>query len=140
MTIYGWVVDVSASAKEILEKIQEIRNNPNEYQRIKKNFAEYQFKTVEEMQNEYLKIYMEVQLAIKNEVVFTKLMDELQQKTDVYDLRVLRINLTAERDELQDYKNRYDFLVKRFQKKQNTKLWQTAKKIKGFFINKGKSF
>ncbi len=83
------------------------------------------------MQKEYEAIYEKSGKA-KNEVVCTEKVDDLQRKTDVYDLRVLQINLSANLKELQDYKNRYGFLVERFQKKQNTKIWQTAKKIKRF--------
>lgn len=99
---------------------------------VKSHFEEYEFKTVQQMQKEYETIYAKSGRT-KNEPVATQKVDDLQRKTDVYDLRVLQINLNANLKELQDYKNRYGFLVERFQKKQNTKIWQTAKKIKGFF-------
>jgi len=114
-----------------LSKIEEIRNNQKEYEAVKNHFETYEFKSLEQMQKEYEAIYEKSGKA-KNEVVCTEKVDDLQRKTDVYDLRVLQINLSANLKELQDYKNRYGFLVERFQKKQNTKIWQTAKKIKRF--------
>ena len=117
-----------------MSKIEEIKNNQKEYEMIKNNFENYHFKTVDKMQEEYEKIYASGQA--KNEPVCTTKVDDLQRKTDVYDLRVLQINMGAELKELQDYKNRYNFLVERFQKKQNTKIWQFAKKVKKFLKNK----
>lgn len=87
------------------------------------------------MQKEYERMY-EKSGEVKNQSVCTQKIDDLQRKTDVYDLRVLRINLEANLKELQDYKNRYNFLVERFQKKQNTKIWQFAKKVKRFLKKK----
>lgn len=87
------------------------------------------------MQDEYLRIY-EKSGNIKNERVCTTYMDDLQRKADVYDLRVTLINTNAELNELRDFKNRYNFLVERFKKRQNTKWWKTAKRIKGFLKGK----
>lgn len=114
-----------------MSKIEEIRNHKKEYEIVKNHFETYEFKSLKQMQKEYEAIYEKSGKA-KNEVVCTEKVDDLQRKTDVYDLRVLQINLSANLKELQDYKNRYGFLVERFQKKQNTKIWQTAKKIKRF--------
>ncbi len=124
-----------SSSKQILSKIEEIKNNQKEYEIIKINFENYHFKTVEQMQEEYERMYQESGEA-KNQSVCTQKIDDLQRKTDVYDLRILRINLEANLKELQDYKNRYNFLVERFQKKQNTKIWQLAKKVKRFLKKK----
>lgn len=124
-----------SSSKQILSKIEEIKNNQKEYEIIKSNFENYHFKTVEQMQEEYERMYQESGEA-KNQSVCTQKIDDLQRKTDVYDLRILRINLEANLKELQDYKNRYNFLVERFQKKQNTKIWQLAKKVKRFLKKK----
>ena len=74
---------------------------------------------------------------IKNQKqAYQEVKNNFKQKTDVYDLRVTLINTNAELNLLRDFKNRYNFLVERFQKKQNTKWWQTAKKIKGFLKGK----
>lgn len=110
-------------------------NNKSEYDKIKNNFKNYKFKTVEKMQEEYCKIY-ENTGNIKNERVCVTGLDDLQRKADVYDLRITMMNKDAELNELRDFKNRYNFLVERFKKKQNTKIWQTAKKIKGFICRK----
>ena len=118
-----------------MSKIEEIKENKKEYEIIKNNFEKYQFKTVEKMQKEYEQIYAKSGDA-KKEAVCTTKVDDLQRKTDVYDLRVLQINMGAELKELQDYKNRYHFLVERFQKKQNTKIWQFAKNVKKFIKKK----
>ncbi len=129
------MLPIDSSPQTILEKIEDIKNQKQAYQEVKNNFKQYEFKTVEKMQEEYFRIY-ENSGKIKNASVHTNPMDLLQQKTDVYDLRVTLINTNAELNLLRDFKNRYNFLVERFQKKQNTKWWQTAKKIKGFLKGK----
>ena len=126
---------MNTSVDEILEKIRDMKEYPTEYRKIKNNFRRYQFKTVETMQEEYAKLY-ENSGKIKNERVCTTSVDDLQRKADVYDLRVTLINTNAELSQLRDFKNRYSFLVERFQKKQNTAWWQTAKKIKGMLKGK----
>lgn len=131
----GWVLPIGTSIEDILKKIEEIKNDKQTYQEVKNYFKKYEFKTVQKMQDEYFEIYQKSG-TIKNEKVCTNPMDLLQQKTDVYDLRVTLINTNAELNLLRDFKNRYNFLVERFQKKQNTKWWQTAKKIKGFLKGK----
>lgn len=131
----GWIVKTNTSVSEILEKIEKIRNQKQEYQTIKNNFQNYKFKRLEEMQEEYQNLY-EQSGELKNECVNTTTIDDLQRKTDVYDLRVTLINTNAELNQLRDFKNRYNFLVERFQKRQNTKWWQAAKKIKGFLKGK----
>ncbi len=131
----GWIIPLDIPIEAILEKIEAIKNDKDRYQKIKHNFKNYAFKTVQKMQEEYRNIY-ENTGTIKNEIVNTSWIDNLQRKTDVYDLRVTLINTNAELNVLRDFKNRYNFLVERFQKKQNTKWWQTAKKIKGFLKGK----
>ncbi len=131
----GWILPIDSSTETILEKIEHIQTQTQEYQKIKDNFKKYKFKTVEKMQKEYLEIYQNSG-NIKNERVCTTSMNDLQRKTDVYDLRITLMNTNAELNNLRDFKNRYLFLVERFQKKQNTKWWQTAKKIKGFLKGK----
>ncbi len=140
-----------------MNKIEEIKNNENEYKKIKSNFANYKFKTVQQMQDEYYKIY-ENSGKIKNEEVYTIELNDLQIKTDVYDLRILRANLTNEVNnlanevgslvnevnsvndklnisteelrKLEEYKENYNFLVEKFEKRQKTVIYKAIRKIK----------
>ena len=51
----GWVIPFDEKVDKILEKIQDIRNNRKEYNKIKNNFENYKYKTTEQMQEEYKK-------------------------------------------------------------------------------------
>jgi len=128
--VYGWVVEQGTSVDRILDKIHEIKNDKQNYRRIKCNFENYKFKKIEQMQNEYYHIYDNC-IDTKNQAVGTAKMDELQRKADVYDLRILRENLTNELNQLYEYKNKYNFLVERYHKKENTKIYQIFRKING---------
>lgn len=58
--ICGWVVDKNATSDEIWDKINKIKNEPKEYEKVKANFKNFQLKTVAQMQENYEKIYQAI--------------------------------------------------------------------------------
>ena len=53
----GWIVPKDASCEEILETLTSIKDNVDEYQKAVLDVEEYNFKTVDDMGQDYLKIY-----------------------------------------------------------------------------------
>lgn len=54
---YGYTMDVNSSISEIIEKINQIFENKEEYQKVISSIGKYKIKTVEEMSREYEVIY-----------------------------------------------------------------------------------
>ncbi len=53
----GWTISRHADYKEITKKLHEILNNKDEYNLIVEQINKYKIKSVEQMKNEYIKIY-----------------------------------------------------------------------------------
>ncbi|MBE6809814.1 MAG: glycosyltransferase [Ruminococcaceae bacterium] len=53
----GWIVPKDASCEEILETLTSIKDNVDEYQKAVLDVEEYNFKTVDDMGQDYLKVY-----------------------------------------------------------------------------------
>ena len=68
----GWVVPHQASYQEILKKIEEIRNNQDEYDSIWKRVNELKLKTAEEMVNDYKKAYQKCDIRNRAEASYDK--------------------------------------------------------------------
>ena len=68
----GWVVPHQASYQEILKKIEEIRNNQDEYDSIWKRVNELKLKTAEEMVNDYKKAYQKCDIRNRAEDSYDK--------------------------------------------------------------------
>ena len=118
----GWVVSFDNFDK-ILEKIEEISNNKDEYKKIKSNFEKYEFKTVEEMQNYYTNIYNNIEITQNNGINLYKLLeykDKNQAMEFVY------------------YQSTYGHVVHKYEMMRKSKVWKIAKKIKGKIKNRGK--
>ena len=128
----GWVIPVNTSADKIFLKINQIMKDKKEYTKIQQNFKNYKYKLLTEMQDEYYNIYQKC-TNTRNEIVSIKEMNNMQQKVDIEDLRILNENKDKEIEELKKYINHYNFLVERFNKMQNTSYWKIAKKVKGIF-------
>lgn len=111
----GWVVNFDNFDK-ILEKIEEISNNKQEYEKIKNNFENYKFKTIEEMQNYYANIYNNV---------------EIEEKTGVNLYRLFEYKDKNEAFEFNYYKANYGHVIHKYEMMRRSKLWKIAKKIKG---------
>lgn len=110
----GWVIPFDEKVDKILEKIQDIRNNRKEYNAIKNNFENYKYKTTEQMQEEYRKIYEKVE--IKNNLVNIKTIQQLENKSNGIDFN--------------HYKAMYGHVVYKYEKIRSSKIWKIAKKIK----------
>jgi hypothetical protein len=84
-------MDTNSQIYEIFEKINQIKDNTEMYNTVKKHFKDYKFKTIMEMQNEYLKKYKQngnqkneiVNLTKINELV--KNIDYLKSKIECYE-------------------------------------------------------
>lgn len=110
----GWVISFDTNSSKILEKIEEISNNNEEYKRIKDNFNKYKFKTLEEMQEYYEKLYKNVEG--KNEVA------------DIY--KFMDYKAKIKEVEFNQYQATYGHVVYKYEKMRNSKIWKIAKKIK----------
>ncbi len=110
----GWTLEVNTDASKILEKIQEISVNKEEYQAKKEAFERYNFKTIAEMQEYYKKLYEAIP-AKASLVNGYKFIDYKKIARDMeFDL----------------YQANYGHLVHKYEKMRNTKAWRIAKKIK----------
>lgn len=110
----GWVISLENSEK-ILEKIKEISNNKEEYEQIKANFEKYQFKTTQEMQQYYEKLYQTIQ-------------GKESIGNSIYPLLTYKEKNQAL--EFQQYQANYGHVVHRYEMLRKSKLWKIAKKIK----------
>ena len=111
----GWTIDLNTKTEDILKKIEGISSDKREYNKIKNNFKNYKFKTVEEMQNEYLNIYNEIKNKDKGISNIYKLIDYQKQNTSY---------------QYQIYTNTYGHVVNKYEKLRASKIWKVAKKLK----------
>lgn len=65
----GWVIDLDCDnpSKKLIDKIYEIKNNSDEYNQKVNSIEKYKIKTVDEMVNDYNKIYKNIKS--KNKVI-----------------------------------------------------------------------
>lgn len=113
----GWTIELGTNIDKILLKIEEILKNRKEYEKKKKSCSEYKFKTIENMQNDYERIYKQVAKEDSiNKVVNTYEIIKFQKENNQY--------------EIQLYKNQYRRIIKIYGKISNTKTWRIARKIK----------
>ena len=110
----GWIIDFDTNSSKILEKINDIINNKDEYKKKKSNFKKYKFKTVEEMQKYYENLYAKVEN--RNEV------------SNIYNFMNLR-RVTKEFD-LNELQTAYGHIIHKYEKMRNSKMWKVAKIIK----------
>ena len=110
----GWIIPFDESANNILNKIKEISQNKQEYQKVVKQFENYKFKSTEEMQKIYIELYK----------------DSKNNKATI-NLNSIK-NLINKNKELDfvNYVLTYGHLIHRYEKMRNTKIWRIAKKIK----------
>lgn len=79
---YGYTMDVNSSISEIIEKINQIFENKEEYQNVISSIEKYKIKTVGEMSREYEVIYKKqklIQLDKKNSDVLRKVIADNYQ-------------------------------------------------------------
>lgn len=111
----GWTMELTKDSSKVLEKINEIRNNPEEYSKKKMALEEYKFKTTKEMQEYYEKLYNSI--------------DSKNEKMNVYNFIDYRIITT--KVDFEQYMALYSHVVRRYEKMRGSKIWKIAKKIKG---------
>ena len=114
----GYTIKFPAKTSEIISKIEEIMENKDEYEKVKKEFENYNFKSIEEMQNYYEELY---------KIVPEK---EKCQYADMYMLKDFA-RKTLEIDFMQ-YQALYGHVIHRYEKMRASKLWKIAKKIKAY--------
>lgn len=112
----GWTIEFNTDTDKILQEIEKISNNKVEYKKIKDNFKDYKFKTIEEMQKYYIDLYNEVNCS------------SLDKIADGYKFN--NHKLKAESLDFHQYQLTYGHVVHKYEKMRNTKLWKLAKKIK----------
>ena len=112
----GWIIEFNTKAPQILEKINKISNNVEEYKKKKENFAIYKFKSLEKMQEYYEDLYKNINV-------------ENNTKTaDIYKFMDYR-GKTREFD-FEQYQALYGHVVYRYEKIRSSLIWKIAKKIK----------
>ena len=112
----GWTIEFNTKSSKILEKINEISNNNVEYKTKKANFAKYEFKTLEKMQEYYEELYKNIKTENINKIANIYQFMEYKTKTLEVDF--------------QQYQALYGHVIYRYEKMRNTKIWKIAKKIK----------
>ncbi len=110
----GWVIDINSTYEEILEKIAKICNNEEEYYSKKNNFKKYKYKTIEEMQKYYQKLYENIES--KNKYI------------NVYKFNDYKKNYIE--TEFKNYKSLYGHVVYKYENIRRSRIWKLAKKIK----------
>ncbi|MCI8273615.1 MAG: glycosyltransferase [Clostridia bacterium] len=111
----GWTIDINSSAADILNKIEEISKNREEYREKKNNYEKYEFKPIEEMQEYYNKLYENA--------------DTSKEVIDVYQFMDYRRK--SKEQEFNQYRALYGHVVHRYETMRRTKIWKVAKKLKG---------
>ena len=112
----GWTIDLNADTSKILEKMQEISRNKEEYQKIKANFDKYKFKTIEEMQKYYEELYNKIEVKEENRIANIYMFMDYRKQTKEL--------------EFSQYQAQYGYVIHRYEMMRRTKLWKVAKKIK----------
>lgn len=116
----GWIISLNTTPSKILEKIEEISENKKDYEEKKNNFKKYKFKTIDEMQKYYLKLYNGVEKENKP-ISLYKLIN--------YSNKIASI-------EFEEYKALYAHVVNKYERIRATKMWGIAKNIKSFLKEK----
>lgn len=112
----GWTIEFDTNSTKILEKIKELSNNNEEYAKIKKNFENYKFKTVEEMQKYYENLYNQINIQENNRVA------------NIY--RFMEYRTKFKEREFNEYQSAYGHVVHKYEMMRRSRCWRIAKKIK----------
>lgn len=111
----GWTIGLESTTKDILNKIEEISKNKEEYEVKKDNFKNYKFKKLEEMQEYYNELYGKIELQNKNADIYA-FMDYRTKGREI---------------EFNMYQTQYGHVVHKYETMRNSKIWKIAKKVKG---------
>lgn len=113
----GWAINFNTNTKEILEKIKYICNNKSEYVAKKNNFKRYEYKTIEEMQKYYKKLYKD-----------SNQLNENNRYIDGF--KFINYKKISIEKEYEIYRALYGHVIYKYEKIRNSKLWKIAKKVK----------
>lgn len=82
---YGYTIDINSSIDDIIKKINDIFKDKKEYKKVISNLLEYKIKSVDDMCNDYIKIYKNqecIEINHENSGVLRKL---IQDNYEVYE-------------------------------------------------------
>lgn len=110
----GWVIDFTKDTNKILKKVNQIKNNKSDYNKVKQNFEKYTFLSLEDMQECYEKLYNNVsddnyKLDVKRFIDYKKNNYEYEYKT---------------------YMKQYSHVVNRYERMRKTGIWKLFKRGK----------
>ncbi len=112
----GWTIEFDTNPEKILEKIQEISNNKEEYKSKKANFEKYKFKNLEEMQKYYDVLYKNVKI------------DDEKRVSNIY--KFMEYRTSQKEMDFNQYMANYGHVVYKYEKIRSSKIWKIAKKAK----------
>jgi len=124
----GWVLPVNSTVTQILEKIDEIKVDKVGYESVRKNYEHYQFKTIEEMQENYRDLY--------DSIFEEGKASSVSDLTDIYDYRyknlVFELNYDMRKltDDLRELNGRYNYEVEKVAALQNSTSWKLTKPLR----------
>lgn len=112
----GWIIDFPSNTNKILEKINKIKNNKEKYKNTLQNFEKYNFRTLEEMQDYYEKLYKSIEIK------------EIERADNIY--RFMDYRKKSKELEFNQYQSEYGHVVNKYEKMRSTLIWKIVKKIK----------
>ena len=132
----GWVLPVSSTVNQILEKISEIKEDKKGYKSVKKNYERYQFKTIEEMQEYYKDLY---------DSIFDKeKKSNVNDLSDIYEYRYhnlifeLKNDIKQLKNDIRELNGRYNHEIAKVAALKNSTSWKlTGPMRKAVEISRG---
>ncbi|MEI3394911.1 MAG: glycosyltransferase [Clostridia bacterium] len=112
----GWILPFPSDIKTIINKIQEIMENKDEYKNKKNNFKNYKFKELKEMQKYYEELYKNIE--IQNTTKYADIYSFMDYRTKTKEI------------DFNQYQALYGHVVYKYEKMRSLKVWKIAKKIK----------
>ena len=112
----GWILPFPSDIKTIINKIQEIMENKDEYKNKKNNFKNYKFKELKEMQKYYEELYKNIEIQNTTKYAYIYSFMDYRTKTKEIDFN--------------QYQALYGHVVYKYEKMRSSKIWKIAKKIK----------
>ena len=121
----GWLIDANSTCDQIIQKIREIASNPEQYTKIVDNINKISLKTVNQMANDYHKIYKS---HVKERLVKTDIIKEYLRTSRYYHETSLLVDSSA-----------WVFSTLKWKIISKLKIPKPVKKIGKTIINKAKS-
>lgn len=112
----GWTIDFTTDLNKILDKIEKISKNKEEYKIKKQNFNNYKFRKTEEMQKYYEDLYSKI--------------NPVQEEKNASIYNFMDYRAKGKEYEFNQYQALYGHVVYKYEKMRSTKIWKALKKIK----------